>query len=60
LTTYLAARFIPLPQFGWIGLISSGVFTLVTYLIAAYLIRPFAQAERDRLNRHLARGLFVW
>jgi O-antigen/teichoic acid export membrane protein len=59
-TTYLAARFIPLPQFGWIGLISAGVFTLVTYLIAAYLIRPFAQAERDRLNRHLARGLFVW
>lgn len=60
LATYLIVRFMPLPQSGWIGLISTAALTMTIYLVAAYLIRPFAQAERDRLNRHLARGLFVW
>jgi O-antigen/teichoic acid export membrane protein len=60
LATYLIARFIPLPASGWIGLISAAALTMMIYLVAVYLIRPFAQAERDRLNRYLARGLFVW
>lgn len=60
LTTYLFARFIPVPGSGWSDLMSLAAFTLAIYLIASYLIRPFAQAERDRLNRHLTRGLFVW
>lgn len=60
LATYLFVRFMPLPEAGWNGLISVAVFTLAIYLIASYFIRPFAQVERDRLNRHLTRGLFVW
>lgn len=60
LTTYLCARFMPVPEPGWIGLICAAGLVLAIYLVASYFIRPFSQAERDRLNRHLARGLFVW
>ncbi len=60
LATYLFAWFMPLPESGLCGLASVAAFTLASYLIASYFIRPFAQAERDRINRHLTRGLFVW
>jgi len=60
LTVYLIVSFMPVPGYGWVSLISAAAAVMITYLATAYLIKPFAQAERDTLNRLAARGLFVW
>lgn len=60
LATYLILVFVPLLECDWIGLIAVAAMTLATYLVLAYLIKPFAQSERDRLNRLVPRALFIW
>lgn len=60
LTTYLIVLFVPVLGRDWVGLVSVAVMTLTIYLVVAYLIKPFAQVERDRLNQFATRGLFVW
>lgn len=43
-----------------IGLAAAGVLTFVGYFGAGFFWKPFAQAERDMVNRLLNRNIFVW
>lgn len=59
-TTYLIVLFMPVLGGNWVGLVGAAALVLLIYLVVAYFIKPFAQSERDRLNRLATRGLFVW
>lgn len=58
--TYLIVVSIPMAEGAWGGVVGVGIVILAIYLVVAYLIKPFAQSERNRLNRLATRGLFVW
>lgn len=60
LAGFLAAAFLPAAHPNWVHLIFVTVLVMVVYLLAAWLIKPFSDEERERLNRLFNRKLFIW
>jgi O-antigen/teichoic acid export membrane protein len=57
---FLGAAWLPALHPDWVRLIVVAIAVSVTFLVVAWLIKPFAEEERSRLNRLLNRRLFIW
>jgi O-antigen/teichoic acid export membrane protein len=45
---------------GWPSLFAMALLTLGSFLLTAYLVKPFRVEERQRLNNFINKKLFVW
>lgn len=60
LAGFLCVAWLPAIQPVWIHLVVMAVSASVVFLMVAWLIKPFSEEERARLNRLLNRRLFIW
>lgn len=57
---YLGAWLILLPGNSWLWLFITGIISSTLFLFAAYILKPFTDTERSRLNGLLKHKLFIW
>jgi hypothetical protein len=60
LASYLGAAWLPAIHPDWVRLIIVAILVSAIFLLVAWWIKPFAEEERERLNRLLNRRLFIW
>ena len=47
-------------QLLWLNLLTDALLAAAGFLLTAWVLKPFCEEERARLNRLLRRRLFVW
>lgn len=60
LAAFLVAAWLPAMHSIWVHIVIVAMSVMVAYLLVAWLIKPFSEEERARLNRLFNRKLFIW